>query len=140
MSTATFDHLVVACATLDQGVRWCEATLGVTPGPGGRHAAFGTHNRLVRLDNEDAWPYAFLELIAIDPEAPPPGRLRWFDLDNPSLQARLRDDGPQLVHFVARSTMASDTCPTHRPGCCWARSASTPDTRGAAIEVPMSGW
>jgi hypothetical protein len=29
------DHLVVAARTLDEGVAWCEATLGVTPGPGG---------------------------------------------------------------------------------------------------------
>lgn len=105
MSTAVFDHLVVACATLAQGVDWCRATLGVEPAPGGRHAAFGTHNRLVRLDNDTAWPLAFLELIAIDPEAPPPGRPRWFDLDDPGLQARLAAEGPQLVHFVARSTM-----------------------------------
>jgi hypothetical protein len=28
------DHLIVAAASLDDGVRWCEATLGVTPGAG----------------------------------------------------------------------------------------------------------
>lgn len=105
MSTAVFDHLVLACATLEQGVQWCRAVLGVEPGPGGRHAAFSTHNRLVRIDNAEAWPLAFLELIAIDPEAPPPGRPRWFDLDNPALQQRLAEQGPQLVHVVARSTM-----------------------------------
>jgi Glyoxalase-like domain len=105
MSTAVFDHLVIACATLEQGVRWCESTLGVAAGPGGRHAAFGTHNRLVKLDNAVQWPLAFVELIAIDPEAPAPGRPRWFDLDNPVLQARLHQNGPQLVHWVARSTM-----------------------------------
>lgn len=27
------DHLVVAAASLAQGVQWCETTLGVTPGP-----------------------------------------------------------------------------------------------------------
>lgn len=105
MSTAVFDHLVVACATLDEGVAWCRDILGLEPGPGGRHAAFSTHNRLVRIDNAEAWPLAFLELIAIDPEAPPPGRPRWFDLDNPQLQQTLAGQGPQLVHFVARSTM-----------------------------------
>jgi hypothetical protein len=105
MSTAVFDHLVVACATLDQGLAWCRSTLGIEPGPGGRHAAFSTHNRLVRIDNGDAWPLAFLEMIAIDPDAAPPARPRWFDLDSPALQQTLLRNGPQLIHYVARSTM-----------------------------------
>ena len=29
--TARLDHLVVAANSLDEGVRWCQATLGVTP-------------------------------------------------------------------------------------------------------------
>jgi hypothetical protein len=98
------DHLVVACATLADGVRWCETTLGVAPAPGGRHALMGTHNRLLQLSSP-AFPRCYLELIAIDPEAPPPGRARWFGLDDPVLQASLRDDGPRLIHAVARSTM-----------------------------------
>ena len=97
------DHLVVAAATLDQGVAWCEATLGVTPGPGGRHALFGTHNRLLKIATA-AWPAVYLEIIAIDPEAPPPARPRWFGLDETALQAQLAA-GPRLVHVVARSTM-----------------------------------
>ncbi|MEO7940296.1 MAG: VOC family protein, partial [Burkholderiaceae bacterium] len=43
------DHLVVVAKTLDQGVQWCEATFGITPGPGGEHAQFGTHNRLFKI-------------------------------------------------------------------------------------------
>jgi Glyoxalase-like domain len=96
------DHLVVAAATLAQGVAWCEATLGVTPGPGGRHTLMGTHNRLFRIDG-DAFPEAYFEIIAIDPDAPPPGRPRWFGLDEPALQARIAQR-PQLVHVVARCT------------------------------------
>jgi hypothetical protein len=46
------DHLVVLAATLDEGAAWCEATLGVAPGAGGRHALMGTHNRLLRIDGE----------------------------------------------------------------------------------------
>ena len=96
------DHLVVAAATLEQGVAWCEATLGVTPGPGGRHALMGTHNRLAKIAT-DAFPDAYLEIIAIDPQAPPPARVRWFGLDDPALQARLQASGPCLIHAVART-------------------------------------
>ena len=97
------DHLVVAARTLDEGVAWCEATLGVTPGPGGEHPLFGTHNRLLKLQGE-ASPAAYLEIIAINPAATPTrgnGFKRWFDLDDPALQSRLEQDGPQLVHWVA---------------------------------------
>lgn len=97
------DHLVVAAATLEQGVAWCEATLGITPGPGGRHALMATHNRLCRIDGP-AFANAYLEIIAVDPEAAPPGRARWFGLDDAALQARL-SEAPQLVHVVARSAM-----------------------------------
>lgn len=99
---AEVDHLVVAAATLDEGVRWCEATLGVTPGPGGKHALMGTHNRLLSVSGA-AFPAAYLEIIAIDPEAPVPKRVRWFGLDDPQQQARLREHGPQLIHVVVRA-------------------------------------
>ncbi len=98
------DHLVVAAASLEQGVAWCEATLGIAPGPGGQHALMGTHNRLLKIATA-AYPDAYLEIIAIDPAAPPPGRARWFGLDDDALQARLHDEGPRLIHVVARSTM-----------------------------------
>lgn len=100
---AQIDHLVVASRTLDEGVAWCEKTLGVTPGPGGHHPLFGTHNRLLRLACAQA-PRAYLEIIAIDPTATPtcaPHLKRWFDLDDPALQDPLERHGPQLVHWVA---------------------------------------
>ena len=79
--SAAVDHLVVAAASLDQGVAWCEATLGITPGPGGKHPLMGTHNRLLKIATEPSRD-AYLEIIAIDPAAPPPGRVRWFGLDD----------------------------------------------------------
>lgn len=99
---AQLDHLVIAARTLEDGVAWCEATLGVTPGPGGEHALFGTHNRLLRLDAPGA-PRAYLEIIAINRAAAPTrpaGLKRWFDLDDPALQHTLTEQGPQLVHWV----------------------------------------
>lgn len=94
------DHLVAAAATLAQGVAWCEATLGVTPGPGGQHALMGTHNRLFKIGSA-AFPETYFEIIAIDPDAPAPGRARWFGLDEPALQACIAQQ-PRLVHVVVR--------------------------------------
>ena len=101
---AHIDHLVIAAHTLDEGVAWCEATLGVTPGPGGEHPLMGTHNRLISIATE-AFPLAYLEVIAIDPATKPTraaGLHRWFDLDDAALQAELAQRGPRLIHFVAR--------------------------------------
>lgn len=91
------DHLVLAAATLSEGVAWCERTLGITPGPGGEHALFGTHNRLFKLTGE-RFGLCYFEVIAINPAAPHPGRMRWFGLDELDLSA-----GPRLVNLVART-------------------------------------
>ena len=98
--TAQVDHLVVAAASLDDGVQWCETTLGITPGPGGRHALMGTHNRLFKIASPDH-PRAYFEIMAINPDAPAPGRRRWFDMDDDALRERISRLGPQLAHFVA---------------------------------------
>ena len=103
---ATLDHLVVLAPSLSSGVAWAEATLGVTPGPGGEHPLMGTHNRLLRLSNGKGQPgAAYLEIIAINPAATPalqPPKRRWFDMDDPALRERVAQTGPQLVHWVAR--------------------------------------
>ena len=103
---ATLDHLVVLAPSLASGVAWAEATLGVTPGPGGEHPLMGTHNRLLRLSNGKGQPgAAYLEIIAINPAATPtlqPPEHRWFDMDDPALRERVAQMGPQLVHWVAR--------------------------------------
>ena len=85
------DHLAVAATSLDEGVEWVAHRLGVAPGPGGSHPAMGTHNRLLSL-----CPGVYLEVIAIDTAAPPPGRARWFGLD------RL-EGPPRLAAWVART-------------------------------------
>lgn len=98
------DHLVVVAQTLAQGVQWCEATLGVTPAPGGEHAQHGTHNRLFKIATP-AYPLAYFEIIAIDTAAKrsanAPGK-RWFDMDDAVLQAAAALE-PRLVHFVANT-------------------------------------
>jgi hypothetical protein len=100
MSRVALDHVVVAARTLDDGVAWCESTLGIAPSSGGTHALMGTHNRVFSIATP-SWPRAYFEIIAIDPAAPPPGRRRWFGLDDAALQASLAD-GPRLVHWVLR--------------------------------------
>ena len=95
------DHLVIGARTLDEGVAWCETALGITPGPGGRHAWMGTHNRLFSIATK-RFPKAYVEIIAVDPLAPAPSRRRWFDLDDARVQAALKR-GPQLIHWVART-------------------------------------
>ena len=109
MSAPAIDHLVIAAPTLAEGVTWCEQTLGVSPGPGGAHALFGTHNRLLRLAKGHD---TYLEIIAIDPAATPQRAAplaRWFDLDQPALQAQLRAQGPQLIHWVLRVPQINTT-------------------------------
>lgn len=103
---ARIDHIVIAAHSLAQGVAWCESVLGITPGPGGEHPLMGTHNRLLAL-MDGAHPTAYLEIIAINPEASAVDRPRWFDLDDPALQAALRE-APRLVHFVTATPNAAD--------------------------------
>ncbi|GAB4285086.1 MAG: VOC family protein [Roseovarius sp.] len=76
MSGLALDHLAIAAESLEAGREAVEAALGVALEAGGRHAHFGTHNLLLGLEGG-----LYLEVIAIDPEAPAPGRPRWFDLD-----------------------------------------------------------
>lgn len=99
MLTATapvwrLDHLVIAAAELDPASARIEALLGMPPNGAGRHPTMGTWNRLWGLGG------SYLEVIAIDPEAPSPGRPRWFGLDDPGMQALLAG-GPRLVAWVA---------------------------------------
>lgn len=100
---AEVDHLVIAAASLAEGVAWCEATLGVVPAPGGAHPLMGTHNRLLKVASE-TFPRVYAEIIAIEPGKMPsrPKTRRWFDLDDAELQAGLAQHGPRLIHFVAR--------------------------------------
>lgn len=98
------DHLVVMAQTLTQGVQWCEATLGVTPAPGGEHAQYSTHNVLFKIATP-GYPLAYLEIIAINPAAKRPASAqttRWFDIDNPALQAAVALE-PRLIHFVVNT-------------------------------------
>ena len=94
--SARLDHIVLAADSLETGADAVERTLGVSLSPGGQHPRMGTHNRLLRLGGD-----AYLEVIAVDPDAPAPPHRRWFDLDSAQSRAGLRS-GPRLVHWVVR--------------------------------------
>jgi hypothetical protein len=95
-SRAALDHIVVAADTLDRGTAYIADMLGVEPAGGGRHEGVGTHNRLLKVARG-----SYLEVIAIDRDAPKPDFPRWFDLDNPAFQARLKIK-PRLAAWVVR--------------------------------------
>ena len=80
------DHFTVGTDDLGAGQAALSDILGVTPPLGSKHDAMSTHNCVCQAGNE-----SFLELIAIDPEAPDPGRVRWFTLDDPATRARLAE-------------------------------------------------
>ncbi len=91
------DHLVIGAATLEQGVDYVRGLLGVEMPVGGEHPRMGTHNRLMQLG-----PATFLEILAINPLAPTPSRPRWFGLDDPFVQAQLRQQ-PRLLTWVVNT-------------------------------------
>ncbi|ETX16635.1 polyphosphate kinase [Roseivivax halodurans JCM 10272] len=80
----TLDHLAVAAESLEEATAHAEAALGQPMEPGGKHARYATHNRVVGLDGS-----LYLEAIAADPGAPPPAAPRWFGLDTFAGPARL---------------------------------------------------
>jgi len=95
MPNNKIDHVAIGAQTLDQGVTAMQDALGVAVPRGGKHDAMSTHNCV--MQSGDA---SFFELIAIDPDAPDPGRTRWFTLDDPATQARLAERPRALCWVV----------------------------------------
>jgi hypothetical protein len=97
------DHLAISATRLEDGVAAAERLLGVPMAGGGQHAAMSTHNRLLSLGD------LYLEVIAIDPTAPPPGRARWFDLDRFS-------GPPQLTNWIVATDDIDTALASGPPG------------------------
>ena len=124
---AELDHLVVVAPTLAIGAEFVTQALGVEPQAGGAHPLMGTHNLVLRLGTR-----SYLEVIAIDPAAPHPGRPRWFALDHLS-----GDGSPRLATWVAR-TLSLDAAARVAP---YLGNAETM-TRGSLrwrITIPADG-
>ncbi len=117
------DHIAVGCADLDAGTAWVESILRVPLLPGGKHARFGTHNRLLGLAGG-----VYLEVIAPDPDAQ--AQESWFGLAG-------FNGPPRMVNWIVRVPDLPATLATHTGG---GRAVSM--ERGALnwrIAVPADG-
>jgi catechol 2,3-dioxygenase-like lactoylglutathione lyase family enzyme len=101
-----FDHIAIAAERLEEGVAWVEEALGLPLAGGGKHVRMGTHNRVISLGD------LYLEVIAIDPEAPSPEQPRWFDLDRFAGPPRITNwicESDDLVGDLARAPQGTGT-------------------------------
>ena len=89
------DHIAIGADTLEQGVAAMKTNLGVEVPRGSKHDAMSTHNCVMQAGND-----SFFELIAVDPDAPDPGRVRWFTLDDPDTRSRLAERPRALCWVV----------------------------------------
>ena len=128
----TLDHLAIIAPTLQDGVAYVEATLGAPMAPGGKHPEMGTHNRLLRLGDD-----VYLEVIAVDPDAPRPERPRWFGLDDSAAVRSAWNEGRRLRAWVARTGDISGDLAAH-PFLGEAVRASRGD-RAWTLSIPADG-
>ena len=77
LPACVLDHITVVAPSLEAGVAHVEDCIGGGAPTGGKHPRMGTHNHLLRVGDA-----LFLEIVAIDPDAPHPSRSRWFGLDD----------------------------------------------------------
>jgi hypothetical protein len=130
--TTHLDHIVIGAATVAEGVAYIAEELGVTLPAGGEHPRMGTHNHLMRLSES-----TFFEVIAINPAAPAPGRPRWFGLDDPYVQAQLRQQPRLLTWVVNTPDLAALSTQSRVP-----LGEITPQVRGKLewlITIPADG-
>ncbi|MBF9197399.1 VOC family protein [Microvirga terrestris] len=92
------DHLTVVAPTLSEGVAHVRDCLDLDVPFGQRHDYMGTHNHLLQLGD-----MVYLEVIALDPEAQPLARARWFGIDNKKAVMADWEAGRRLRGWVART-------------------------------------
>ncbi|MHA6324043.1 VOC family protein [Roseivivax sp. CAU 1753] len=148
------DHIAVLGTTLKDAADHCAAAFGAPLGPGGQHAVFATHNRLLGLADG-----LYVEAIAIDPDAPKPDRARWFGLDafsGPPRLARWIARVPDMAQALAVLPEAGAPVALQRGGLSWVMavpaSGLTPfdglfpaliewkNPKPAGDLLPSSGW
>jgi hypothetical protein len=92
------DHLTVIAPTLTEGVAHVRSCIDLEVPFGQRHGYMGTHNHLLQLGGT-----VYLEIVALDPDGRPPGRARWFGLDDQMAVRADWDAGRRLRGWVART-------------------------------------
>lgn len=108
---SSFDHMLLGCNDLDQGVEFVERHLGVRAAFGGVHPGRGSRNALLSFGER-----RYLEIIALDPAQPQSADERGlYRLDAPRLigWAAHVDD---LEALVGRLTAARVALAPVRPG------------------------
>ena len=95
MDLTQLDHLVLGAPDLNMGIDHAAKVLGARPIIGGRHPQYGTHNAIVALGD-----HIYLEIIASDPDLPPPEEGVLWDLD--TLQE------PRLITWAMRTDQIFD--------------------------------
>lgn len=127
------DHLTVIAPTLAEGVAHVRSCIDVDVPFGQRHAYMGTHNHLLQLGDQ-----VYLEIVALDPKGEPPGRPRWFGLDDQKAVKADWDAGRRLRGWVVR-TDAIDLVLAGREGI-FGRKVSLPSADPLfAIGIPDDG-
>ena len=88
------DHIVFGSYTLEEGTEFVENILQTKLSDIGYHKEMGTHNRVIRISET-----IYLEVISIDPKISNLNNKKWFNLDNPNLQSKLKKL-PQIIGYV----------------------------------------
>lgn len=103
-----FDHISIIAPSLEEGIDYVHACLDIELINGNTHIDMGTHNKRVKLG-----PECYLEIIAINPDAPPPPGPRWFGFDK--MEAIISDwsKGVRLKGWVARTNNIDEILRTH---------------------------
>jgi hypothetical protein len=91
------DHVTLGTSSLEAGAGVVRGALGIDMPAGGKHPDMSTHNRVLNVGDS-----RFLELIAVDPDAPPTPHKRWFGLDDPDVLRRI-GQSPRGVGWVVRT-------------------------------------
>ena len=126
--SSRIDHLVITAPDLGTGAALVRRALGAAMQTGGEHVRLGTHNLLLKLGES-----LFLEVIAVNPQAPRPERKRWFGLDGLPPEAP-----PRLATWVART----DDIRAAAAACAEELGTIEPMTRGRLrwlITIPEDG-
>jgi Glyoxalase-like domain len=103
-----FDHMTVIAPTLDEGIAHVSACLDIDLINGTTHTDMGTHNRRVKLGAD-----CYLEVIAINPDAPSPRGPRWFGLDEAEAVRADWSNGLRLRGWVARTNDIDKVLTSH---------------------------